>query len=138
MQRLHCFAKSLWFHEYTCSNDTEGIFWKNKQMYLHRHTADEVRNVDGGQGVTADEVVNNTNTTDCTWQRSGYSSRNGVVTIIGNSTGKCIDYRVMTKDCKACKYWKDKDGTRADNFLIIHKCPLDHTKSSGQWNLMEF
>ena len=27
-----------------------------------------------------------------------FFSRNGVVTIIGNSTGKYIDYRVKTKD----------------------------------------
>ena len=53
--------------------------------------ADAVRKVDGGQGVTTDEVVNTIISTDGTWQRRGFSSRNGVVTIIGNSTGKCID-----------------------------------------------
>ena len=71
-----------------------------------KSAADEVRKVDGGQGVTADEVVNTIISTDGTWQRRGFSSRNVVVTIIGNSTGKCIDYRVKTKDCKACQYWK--------------------------------
>ena len=96
-----------------------------------KSAADEVRNVDGGQGVTADEAVDTTISTDGTWQRRGVSSRNGVVTIIGNSTDKCIDYRGMTKDCKACKYWKGKRGPRADNFHRIHKCPLNYTKSSG-------
>ena len=107
--------------------------------------ADEGRKVDGGQGVTADEVVNTIISTDGTWKRRGFSSRNGVVTIIGNSTGKCIDYRVKTKYCEACQYWKGKRGPRADNFRRIHKCPLNHTKSSGgggrgggQCNLMEF
>ena len=83
--------------------------------------ATEVRKVDGGQ-VTADEVVNTTISTDGTWQKRGFSSRNGVITIIANSTGKCIDYRVKSKTCKACSYW---------TFRRIHKCPLNHTKSSG-------
>ena len=96
-----------------------------------KSAADEVRKVDDGQGVTADEVVNTIISTDGTWQRRGFSSRNGVVTIIGNSTGKCIDYRVKTKDCKACQYWKGKRGPKTDNFHRIHKCPLNHTKSSG-------
>ena len=38
--------------------------------------------------------------------------------------------RVKTKDCKACQYWKGKRGPKADNFHRIHKCPLNHTKSS--------
>ena len=47
--------------------------------------ATEVRKVDGGQQVTADGVVSTT-----IWQKQGFSSRNGVVTIIANSTGKRI------------------------------------------------
>ena len=94
-------------------------------------TATEVRKVDGGQQVTADEVVSTTISTDGTWQKRGFSSEIGVVTIVANSTGKCIDYRVKTKTCKACSYWKGKTGVKAENFRRIHKCPLDHTKSSG-------
>ena len=69
-----------------------------------KSAAYEVRNVDGGQGVIADEVVNTTISTGNRWHMAEAwgSPRNGVVTIIGNSTGKCIDYRVKTKDCKAC------------------------------------
>ena len=36
-----------------------------------KSAADEVRKVDGGQGVTADEVVNTIISTDGTWQRRG-------------------------------------------------------------------
>ena len=93
--------------------------------------ATEVRKVDGVQQVTANEVVNTTISTDGTWQKRGFSSRNGVVTIISNSTGKCVDYRVKTKTCKACSYWKGKTGAKAEKFRRIHKCPLNHTKSSG-------
>ena len=43
------------------------------------------------------EVVNIMISADGTWQRRGFSSLNGVVTIIANNIGKCIDYRVKTK-----------------------------------------
>ena len=93
--------------------------------------ATEVRKVDGGQ-VTADEVVNTTIlSTDGTWQKRGFSSRNGVITIIANSTGKCIDYRVKSKTCKACSYWKGKTGAKSEKFRRIHECPLNHIKSSA-------
>ena len=36
-------------------------------------------------------VVNTTISTDGTWQKRGFSSRNGVIAIIANSTGKCIE-----------------------------------------------
>ena len=39
--------------------------------------------------------------------------------------------RVKTKDCKACQYWKGKRSPKADTFHRIHKCPLNHTKSSA-------
>ena len=90
----------------------------------------------GGQ-VTADEVVNTTISNDGTWQKRGFSSRNGVITIIANSTGKCIDYRVKSKTCKACSYWKGKTGAKSEKFRRIHKCPLNHTKSSGGGGVME-
>ena len=77
--------------------------------------ATEVRKVDRGQ-VTADEVVNTIISTDGTWQKRGFSSRNGVITIIANSTGKCIDYRVKSKTCKACSYWKCKTGAKSEKF----------------------
>ena len=99
-----------------------------------KSAADEVRKkvIDIDEpGVAEDEIGNITISTDGTWQRRGFSSRNGVVTIIANATGKCIDYRVKTKACKACQYWKGKRGPRADKFRRIHKCPLNHTKSSG-------
>ena len=95
-----------------------------------KSAADEVRKMDGGPEVAADEIVNTTISTDGTWQKRGFSSRNGVVTIVANHTGKCIDYRVKTKDCKACQYWKGKSGPKAEKFHTIHKCPLNHTKSS--------
>ena len=68
---------------------------------------DEVRNVYGGQDVPADEVVNTTISTDGTWQKRGFSSRNDVFTIIGNSTSKCIDERLQTMQVFERETWSE-------------------------------
>ena len=60
----------------------------------------------------------------------GSDALNGVVTIIDNSNGKCIDYRVKTKNCHACKLWKNKTGPKAEKFPKTHKCSLNHTGPS--------
>ena len=38
-----------------------------------------------------DEIINTTISTDGSWQRRGFSSLNGLVTVIANDIGKCID-----------------------------------------------
>ena len=78
-----------------------------------------------------DEIINTIISTDGSWQRRGFSSLNGLVTVIANDIGKCIDYRVKTKNCHACKLWKGKKWPKADKFHKYHKCPLNHTGSSG-------
>ena len=45
---------------------------------------------------------------DGAWQRRGFASLNGVVTIIGVDIAKCIDYEVLTKVRKACQVWETK------------------------------
>jgi len=67
---------------------------------------------------------------DGTWQKRGHSSYNGVVTAISN--GKCIDRHVMSKYCRGCQKWKTKQGTIGfENWKAEHRCPINHTKSSG-------
>ena len=84
-----------------------------------KSAADQLRTV-------KDEIINTTISTDGSWQRRGFSSLNGVVTvntfpnIIGNN------YRVKTKNSHACKFWKGKKGPKADHFHKYHKCPLNH------------
>ena len=78
-----------------------------------------------------DEIVNTAISTDGTWQRRGFSSLNGAVTIIDNSNGKCIDYCVKTKNCLAFKLWKNKTGPKAEKFRKTHKCLLNRTGASG-------
>ena len=52
---------------------------------------------------------------DGTWRKRGYSSLYGVVTAISIVTGKVVDYEVMSKECRECMLWKDKEGT--DEFM---------------------
>ena len=39
---------------------------------------------------------------DVTWQRRGYSSLNGVVTVISIKNYKVLDIEPMSRTCKAC------------------------------------
>ena len=58
---------------------------------------------------------------DGTWQKRGYSSLNGVVSVINVETGKVIDYRVLTKKCAQCTSWESRRGTEEfDNFMSFH------------------
>ena len=65
-------------------------------------SANEIHSlVKEGQDVVVDEDIS----LDGTWQKKGHSSKNGVVTAISASTGKCLDYHVMSKSCKDCQAW---------------------------------
>ena len=67
---------------------------------------------------------------DGSWQRRGHNSLNGLVSVI--SQGKCIDVQVMSKYCKGCTMWKNKEGTpEYDRWKGEHICSINHEKSSG-------
>lgn len=69
---------------------------------------------------------------DGAWSKRGFASLNGFVTLVAKETGKCLDFRVLTKKCKACTHWERRKGTVAyDDFKANHKCPLNHKGSSG-------
>ena len=40
---------------------------------------------------------------DGTWQKRGYSSHNGVVTVISLDTQKCLDVEVLSDKCQECQ-----------------------------------
>ena len=57
-------------------------------------SANEIHSlVKEGQDVAVDEDIS----LDGTWQKKGHSSKNSVVTAISASTGKSLDYHVMSK-----------------------------------------
>ncbi|XP_065678497.1 uncharacterized protein LOC136093423 [Hydra vulgaris] len=71
---------------------------------------------------------------DGTWQKRGHNSLNGIVSVIAVDTGKCLDYRVRTKKCKACELWEDKfNSDEYEEFMQKHKndCHLNHIGSAG-------
>ena len=78
-----------------------------------------------GQDVVVDEDVS----LDGTWQKKGYSFKNGVVTAISASTGKCLDYDVMSKSCKGCQTWSKRQvDSNCNEWKINHNCHINHTK----------
>ena len=69
---------------------------------------------------------------DGTWQKRGFSSLNGIVTIMCKDSSKCIDRVVMSKSCKACIHWKSKRGTiEHERWQMQHECRINHIGSSG-------
>lgn len=69
---------------------------------------------------------------DGTWQKRGYSSLNGCVTLLSSETGKCLDFHAMSKKCKGCEVWSKKtDHPKYDEWKTGHNCQVNHTKSSG-------
>nr|XP_047127825.1 uncharacterized protein LOC124808661 [Hydra vulgaris] len=71
---------------------------------------------------------------DGTWQRRGYSSNNGVVSVISMETGKVIDVEAMNKVCKACFH---KEHLKKGNPLAYeiwhdkHKCTFNYQGLPG-------
>ena len=94
--------------------------------------ADEIRKEELKEKFQPGSVADTTTSADGTWQRRGFASLNGAVTIVGNKTGKCIEFRVKSKHCKSCKYWKYCQGTKAyDDYVSQHTCPENFVGSSG-------
>jgi len=59
--------------------------------------AEELHNGDN------DNIVDVAVSCDGTWQRRGYASHNGVVSVISMDTRKVIDIEAMNKSCKKCE-----------------------------------
>ena len=53
------------------------------------------------KGPNHDTVID-TVSCDGSWQKRGYSSLNGVVTVISMDNGKILDIEPMTRTCKSC------------------------------------
>ena len=71
---------------------------------------------------------------DGSWQKRGFSSLNVLVTLIAIDSGKCVDYRILTKSCSSCSSWelrKDTEPELYEKFLESHKCLINHTGSAG-------
>ena len=77
---------------------------------------------------------------DGTWQKRGFKSLNGAVSVIGTETGKILDHEVLTSYCQACAEWQEKNGLPNgeawDDWYDIHKlvCKRNY---SGSASMME-
>ncbi|GBM15134.1 hypothetical protein AVEN_242174-1 [Araneus ventricosus] len=82
-----------------------------------KHAAGEIRNADDlVPSVKCGVLV------DDTWQRRGYSSLNGVVSVISILSGKVTYIEVMSQFCKKC-------DTKTSSFALKHQC-ANHKGSS--------
>ena len=70
---------------------------------------------------------------DGTWQRRGFSSLNGVVTVIELESGKVVDYECLSRHCKGWQNWANKDKNSVDytKWQAEHKCKISHEGSAA-------
>ena len=84
-----------------------------------------------------DEICDIGVSCDGTWQKRGYSSLNGIVTVISIDTGKAIDYEVMVKKCAQCTLWESRKGTVAYNEFMADQDNECLTNHKGSASMME-
>lgn len=84
-------------------------------------------------GVESDEVADILVSCDGTWQKRGFSSLFGAVFVIAHETGKVVDYTVLSKFCKGCRYWEAKDHTSDayQQWKAKHECDTNFVGSAG-------
>jgi hypothetical protein len=69
---------------------------------------------------------------DGTWQKRGYSSHNGVVTVISLDTKKCLDVEVLSDKCNQCQKWgKRTNDPSYSAWKASHICKINHEGSAG-------
>ena len=97
----------------------------NAACKVHKH-----KNSNNDNQTSSSGIVNTKVSRDGAWQKRGYSSLNGIVTLIAN--GKCIHNEVMSKKCKQCNIWQSKKGTQEyTDWKSEHSCSINHEGSAG-------
>jgi hypothetical protein len=74
-----------------------------------------------------DEILDTAVSCDGTWQRRGYSSNNGVVSVISVKTGKILDIETMNKVCKAC-FVLERMGFIHGKYLLEGCCRINQKR----------
>ena len=94
--------------------------------------ADDIRKELLGDDYDEETTVDVDISADGSWQKKGFSSLNGLITIISLLNGKCLAYDAMTKKCKSCEVWESqKDTPDYQIFLETRDCPINHLGSAG-------
>ncbi|KAE8745984.1 hypothetical protein FOCC_FOCC007346 [Frankliniella occidentalis] len=71
---------------------------------------------------------------DGSWQKRGFSSKNGIVSLIGQKSGKVLDVQVMSTVCYGCSNYRGpKQGIEYQEWKDAHKpvCSINHDGSAG-------
>ena len=68
---------------------------------------------------------------DGTWQQQGFSSLNGVMVVFASHTGKCVDYRVKSKQCASRTSWESWKSTELDLYKQFISKHINHEGSAG-------
>ena len=84
--------------------------------------AEEVRNLKGQNDCNETETVDCGISCDSTWQKRGFSSRNGCVTAICVDTGKVLDVEALSQACKQCELHERLDKNNEE----YQRWPADH------------
>ena len=83
---------------------------------------------------TAQDIADCQVSVDGTWQKRGFASLNGIITVISKENGKCIDIEVKSKHCNSCSIWHNKKGSQEYvEWEAKHQphCKANHKQSSG-------
>ena len=119
----------------TAYNDSANIIKKGYTMAAQMSMSApslECRKVSLQDEFKEDSIANIDISTDGAWQRRGYASLNGLVTIIAMDTNQCVDFEVVSKICKSCEANEKKKGTEHyETFKTQHDCQITHHGSAG-------
>ena len=109
---------------------TEGELYESYKKAAQGNMKDamrEVRKEKLKENLSEDQVVDIDASFDGTWL-------NGVVTVISRDSGKCIDFRILSKKCGGCHAWQNKKGTPEYGRVIADhygKCAIKFNGSAG-------
>ena len=92
--------------------------------------AEEIRNL---KKVNGNEVAECAVSCDGTWQRRGFSSLNGCVTVMSIDTGKVLDTEALSRTCKQCQLHShlDKESMEYQTWKANHSQCLANFKGSA-------
>ena len=109
----------------------------NRLITVTKDAADKTMQ-DACNELRGDSTTNSTTDTavscDGSWQRRGYSSLNGVVTVISMSTGKILDIEAMSRACKACglkETMRINDPEAYNEWKENHVCKFNYRGTVG-------